>query len=460
MAEAQLDVSPRPAAPVHTAHRRIQGMIPHPGTLDILESLERTESRSMHGQLPLVWERAQGHQVFDPFGNAWIDFTSTIFVANAGHANPRVVAAIRRELEKPLLHTYSYPSRVRAEYLEYLIANTPARYEKAFLMSAGTEATECGLKLMRLAGMAAGKRRPGVVCFEGNWHGRTMGAQMLSSNQAQKAWIGHEDPNVHHLPFPYPWTDEAARDPGAFFRDSFAAMLAAKGLDPDRDLCGVMFESYQGWGAWFYPQAFMDEVFAAARRHGLVVCADEVQSGFGRTGELFTCMHYGHEPDLLCCGKGASSSLPLSLVLGPASIMDLPDVGSMSSTHSANPLSCAAGMASFQALLEDGLMARGKALGPIFHGRLQAMAHRHPEHIRYVTGRGLLAALIFMTPDHEPLSEAATDICMEALRGGLLLVHTGRESVKMAPPLCIPEDALIEALDVLDECLDLCLGRL
>uniref|UniRef100_I2Q7L1 4-aminobutyrate aminotransferase family protein n=1 Tax=Desulfovibrio sp. U5L TaxID=596152 RepID=I2Q7L1_9BACT len=454
MPEATLDFTPRPVPLVHTAYRRIQTMIPPPEALAVMASLERTESRSMHGQLPLVWDRAAGYQVADPYGNVWIDFTSSIFLANVGHANPRVVAALRRELEKPLLHAYNYPTVIRAEYLEYLIANTPARYEKAFLLSAGTEATECGLKLLRLAGRESGKRRPGVVCFEGNWHGRTMGAQMLSNNLAQKAWIGFEDPNIHHLPFPYPWLEGVADDPAEFFRKSFESLLDRKGLDPDRDLCGVLFESYQGWGAWFYPQAFIDAVFDTAHRHGLLVCADEVQSGFGRTGELFAFMHYGREPDILCCGKGASSSLPLSLVLGPAAVMDLPEVGSMSSTHSANPLACAAGLASLQALLEDGLLERGRRLGPAFHARLQTMAAKRPDRLRYVNGAGLLAGLILMDPDLAPLSEDASRTCLEALQRGLLLVHTGRESIKMAPPLCIPEDALTEGLDVLEVCLD------
>ena len=156
----------------------------------------------MHGQLPVVWDRAEGFQVFDAWGNCWLDFTSTIFVTNAGHGNPRIVAALRRVLDKPLLHTYTFATQERVDFIDYLIQNTPPQFEKAFLLSAGTEATECALKLMRLHGQSAGKRRGGVLCFEGNWHGRTLGAQMMGWNPKQKEWIGYQDPNIHHLPFP------------------------------------------------------------------------------------------------------------------------------------------------------------------------------------------------------------------------------------------------------------------
>ena len=157
-----------------------------PESLPLLETLDQYETIAMHGQLPIVWDRAEGFQVHDAWGNTWIDFTSTIFVANAGHGNPRIVAAIREQLNKPLLHSYTFATKVRADYIKYLIESTPAQFEKAFLLSAGTEATECALKLMRMHGYKNGKRRPAIVTFEGNWHGRTLGAQMLRYNQAQK----------------------------------------------------------------------------------------------------------------------------------------------------------------------------------------------------------------------------------------------------------------------------------
>ena len=222
---------------------------------------------------------------------------------------------------------------------------------------------------MRMHAWENGKRRPGIVAFEGNWHGRTLGAQMLSYNPAQKEWIGYQDPNIHHLPFPYPWREEAMADPRAYFRAGMEALLEERRLDPDQDLCGFMLETFQGWGAVFYPREFVAEVVDFARRHGMLVAFDEMQAGFGRTGKLFGYMHYDVEPDILCCGKGASSGLPLAVVLGSREIMDLPEIGSMSSTHSANPLVCAAGLANLEALFEDGLIENSRILGEIFHAR-------------------------------------------------------------------------------------------
>lgn len=449
MAGSRFNLSPRNVPKVNTKHRRIQTQIPVPQSLPILAKVESQESTSMHGALPAIWDRAEGHSVWDAYGNRWIDFTSTIFVTNAGHGNKRIRKALKMVLEKPLLHTYMFVSNERAEYLDYLIANTPAHLEKAFMLSAGTEATECALKLMRMQGWKLKKRRPGILAFEGNWHGRTLGAQMMGWNPAQKEWIGYLDPNIHHLPFPYPWREEAMKDPRGYFRDGLAKLCAEKGLDPRQDLCGVMMETWQGWCAAMYPPAFVQEVEAFCRENGLLLAFDEMQSGFGRTGKLFGYMHYGVEPDLLCCGKGAASSLPLSLVLGRREIMDLPDIGSMSSTHSANPMVCAAGKANMQAILEDGLMDNAAKLGPIFQAELEKIRAAHPQYLSQVIGLGLVAALIFRNPSGEPLvwlGDRASELAMER---GLLVVHTGRESIKIAPPLSITEDALLEGCSVL-----------
>ena len=230
MSGNQFSLEPVEVLRVETKFRRIATSIPVPESIPILEDLERYESRAMHGQLPLVWDRAEGFQIHDAWGNTWIDFTSTIFVANAGHGHPRIIQALREQLDKPLLHTYTYASQVRRDYLRYLIQVTPSQFEKAFLLSAGTEATECALKLMRLWGAKQGKKRAGIVALEGNWHGRTLGAQMLSHSASQKEWIGYQDPNIHHLPFPYPWLKEAVSNPRQFFQDAMAALAAPETL--------------------------------------------------------------------------------------------------------------------------------------------------------------------------------------------------------------------------------------
>ena len=398
----------------------------------------------------MIWDSAKDFQICDAWGNTWLDFTSTIFVANAGHGNKRIIKGPKDLLDKPLLHSYTYASNERINYLEYLIQNTPEQFQKAFLLSSGTEATEAALKLMRMNGQNKQKRRGGIVCFNGAYHGRTMGAQMMTGDKEEKKWVGFEDPNIHHIDFPYPWLVENSKE---FFDNSIKKLLENSDLDADKDLCGFMIETFQGWGAIFYPDDFLQALMEFSKEHNILVAFDEMQSGFGRTGKLFGYEHYEVEPDILCCGKGASSGLPLAIVLGSKEVMDLPSIGSMSSTHSANPLACVAGHENLKALLDDGLVENSKKLGKIFHQRLNEIKNKYPTHLQYICGKGLLAALIFVDKDGNALSELCDQVAERAFQKGLLVVHTGRESIKLAPPLSINEEALIEGIEVLEECI-------
>ena len=211
-----------------------------------------------------------------------------------------------------------------------------------------------------------------------------------------------------------------------------------------------MLETYQGWGAIFYPEKFVKTIYNFSKKYDILIAFDEMQSGFGRTGKLFGYQHFDSEPDSLCCGKGASSGPPLSIVLGSSELMDLPNIGSMSSTHSANPISCVAGLENMKALLEDGLIKKASMLGDIFHQKLNHIRQKYPNHLRYISGKGLVAALIFLDESDYPLSKLCDKISELAFQRGLLVVHTGRESIKLAPPLSISKEALLEGLEVLD----------
>jgi 4-aminobutyrate aminotransferase / (S)-3-amino-2-methylpropionate transaminase / 5-aminovalerate transaminase len=435
---------------VSTKYRTIKTNLPVPESLPLLNKMYRLEAQAMHGQYPMIWDKANNFQVFDKWGNVWLDFTSTIFVANAGHSNKRVIKALQDLLKKPLLHTYTYASQERVNYLDYLISKTSSQFEKAFLLSAGTEATDAALKLMRLNGQKVGKRNGGIICFNGAYHGRTMGAQMMTGNEQAKEWIGYKDNNMHHLDFPYPWD---INNPEDFFNSSIEKLIYEENLDPKKDLCGFMLETFQGWGGIFYPKNFVQELMKFAKQHNMLVSFDEMQAGFGRTGKLFGYEHYEVEPDILCCGKGASSGLPLSFVIGSKDIMDLPGVGSMSSTHSANPLVCVAGHQTLISMYEDNLIHNSEKLGVVLHQELNKLKYKYPNHIKHVMGKGLLAALIFQNQESERLSALCDLICEKAFQKGLLVVHTGRESIKLAPPLSISKDALLEGVAVLDECI-------
>ena len=432
---------------VETAYRSIKTSIPCPGTETILSELSSYESRSMQGQLPIVWDRAEDFSVFDKCGNKWIDFTSTIFVTNIGHANTRLTSALKKLLDKPLLHTYAYANELRTEYIKRLVDFSNGHFEKAFLMSAGTEATEAALKLMRMYGYKKNKKRPGVICIEGNYHGRTLGAHMMSKRVTENDWAGYQDPNIYHIQFPYPW--KLHSDNGAAFLKAEIATLTRKGTNIETDICGFMLESYQGWGAVFYPKDFVQSIKKICVSNDVLLTFDEMQAGFGRTGKSFGYEHYDVKPDLICCGKGMGAGVPLSGVLGSAEIMDLPEVGEMSSTHSANPLACAGGLATINEIEEKKLVSQAERKGKIFFDKLYEIKRKYAECVSDVLGKGLVAALIFRDPQGNPKSILASMVSEKCMQRGVLVVHTGRESVKLAPPLTIADEALIEGVDVI-----------
>jgi 4-aminobutyrate aminotransferase-like enzyme len=403
----------------------------------------------MQGQFPIIWDKAEDFSVYDIAGNKWIDFTSTIFVANIGHGNKRVSVAIKEVLDKPLVSTYAYMSEVRAKYLEELIEFAGPPFGKAFLLSAGTEATEATLKLIRMYGQKIGKKRPGIVTLNGNWHGRTMGAQMMSSNAEQKAWIGYEDPNIHHIDFPYPWL--VSEEQGEEFFNKQLDSLKQRGLNLETDIAGFMLETFQGWGALFYPKSFVKAIRKFTEKHLILLAFDEMQAGFARTGKKFGFEHYEVSPDLFACGKGMGGGVSLSGVIGRSEIMDLPEVGNMSSTHSANPLVCAAGLAVLEEIDSKNLVTETARKGQIFKELLNELKTGFPLVINNFYGEGLIASLIFSDYENQSKSLLASKVSQKCMEKGLLVVHTGRESIKLGPPLVITDEAIIEAIQVIKD---------
>ena len=449
MAGYMFSREPKTVALVETKYRKIATQIPTPGTKEIIARLEKTESRSMQGQFPIIWDKAEDFSVYDIAGNRWIDFTSTIFVANIGHGNKRVSAAIKEVLDKPLVSTYAYMSEVRAKYLEKLIEFAGPPFGKAFLLSAGTEATEATLKLIRMHGQKIGKKKPGIVTLNGNWHGRTMGAQMMSSNAAQKAWIGYEDPNIHHIDFPYPWL--VSEELGEEFFNKQLESLKQRGLNLETDIAGFMLETFQGWGALFYPKSFVKAIRKFTEENSILLAFDEMQAGFARTGKKFGFEHYEVSPDLFACGKGMGGGVSLSGVIGRIEIMDLPEVGNMSSTHSANPLVCAAGLAVLEEIESRNIVAETARKGKLLKNLLSDLLNKYPLVLDNYYGEGLIASLIFKDYSNHAKSELASLVSEKCMQKGLLVVHTGRESIKLGPPLIITDEAMMEAVQIIDE---------
>jgi 4-aminobutyrate aminotransferase/(S)-3-amino-2-methylpropionate transaminase len=431
---------------IKTKNRLIRTKIPAPGTDKIISSISKHESRSMHGQLPIIWKSARNFNIFDNAGNKFIDFTSTIFVTNIGHSNQKLKKKLIKLLNGNLMHSYAYANAIKLEYIKKLLSISKKHFEKVFLLSAGTEATDAALKLMRLYGQSISKRKLGIICLEGNWHGRTMGAQLMSGNVSQKKWIGFKDKNIHHLPFPYPWTLEDKKiDPKKFLKNSLKNL--EKKIDIKNDICGVMLETFQGWGALFYPQEYVKQLHKICKKNKILLCFDEMQSGFARTGKMFGYEHYGIKPDLICVGKGMGGGVPISGVLGKKYIMDLPDVGNMSSTHSSNPISCTAGISVLEEI-EDKKIVKNTALkSKILFKYLKNIQNKN-NNIIYIGGKGLVAALIFKKT--KKINYLLKEVCMECMRKGLLVVYTGRESIKIGPPLTISAAALKEGLQILE----------
>jgi 4-aminobutyrate aminotransferase-like enzyme len=239
---------------------------------------------------------------------------------------------------------------------------------------------------------------------------------------------------------------------GAAFLEEGLNSLRAAGVDLAQDVCGFMLETFQGWGAVFYPDDFVQAIAGVCRKHGILLTFDEMQAGFARTGRKFGFQHYGVTPDLIACGKGMGGGVSLSGVLGRAAIMDLPDVGNMSSTHSANPLVCAAGDAVIDEITELNLVTQTARKGELLFAALERLRERFPERIARNLGRGLIAAVLFRDPRtgqaDGPFTSRVAERCMQK---GLLVVHTGRESIKIGPPLTITDAALLEGVDVLGE---------
>lgn len=449
MAAYSFSREPKEVKFISTKNRVIKTKIPAPGTIEILERLDKYESRSMHGQLPIIWDKAIDYNVFDHLGNKWIDFTSMIFVANIGHGNPHLIAKVEEALTKPILGCYAYPNSIRADYLEKLLKFAGPDFEKAFLLSAGTEATEAAFKLMKMNGQRIGKGKNVVIAISGNWHGRTLASQMLSDNKAQKFWINYEQKDILHISFPYPWVLEG-KNAIAFLRETLES-IESKEVSLLDDVCGVILETFQGWGAIFYPKEYVQELRSICDINNILLCFDEMQSGFGRTGKNFGYEHYSVRADLICCGKGMGGGFPISGVIGRAQIMDLPEIGNMSSTHSGNPIMCAAALAVLDEIETKDLVKESRRKGQILHEKLAEIRNKFPKAVSGIYGKGLIASILFYVGENKATFETVSLIVEKCMEKGLIVVHTGRESIKIGPPLTISDDALIEGIEVISE---------
>lgn len=445
-------VTPAKVAPVQTKNRRIATQIPHPDSVAILERLRKVEPICMEGQPAIVWDRADNYHIFDAYGNQWIDFTSGVLITNAGHGRKQMRDAVAQVANHGLLTTYCFPHKYRADLTEALQKVAPRSDDKVMLLSTGSEATELCLKLAREHGRRLGRNEGVFVTFNNAFHGRSLGSQFAGGIPGLKEWIGYTDKHFVNLPFP----DGGVRSPKEADDFSyFEKELAKQGIKPEQ-VIGVMTETYQGGNSSFAPPAYIQALRKWCDDNKVVLIMDEVQAGFGRTGKFWGFEHYGIKPDLIACGKGISGSLPLSAVIGKKELLDQFPPGSMTSTHSGNPVCCAAALASLNIIHDEKLVENAAKTGEILQAAGKRIQKRFSDVILASHGKGLVCSLHCVKPGStEPDPSFAWKVILKAVQSGVMLfggVGSAGASVKISPPLTIPADVLEEALTVLEEC--------
>ncbi len=451
----EFTLTPHEVPRVETGLRRIVTPLPAPASLDVLAALRRHEPRAMQGQPPIVWDRAEGFQVYDNSGNCWIDWSSGVLITNAGHGRREIRDAIAAHANSGLLATYAFANETRARLLSRLSGLLPPELNRIFLLTTGSETVECAIKLSRMHGLQSGGRgKKVIVSFQDAFHGRTLGAQQAGGIPDLKTWIGNLDAAFVQVPFP-----DGYRNTEVSF-DAFLRRLQEQGVEANT-IAGVVAETYQGGSAAFADKTFMKALRQWCTGHKIVLTLDEVQAGFGRTGTMWGFEHYGIVPDLALFGKGISSSLPVAAVAGAASIMDLAAPGTMSSTHGGNPVCCAAALASIDLIVKEGLVDAARSQGAFLHERLRAIKDRFPC-IGAVLGLGLVAGVHCVRPGtKDPDANLAWTVVERCFEKGLLMfapVGPGGATVKICPPLNISREAIDESTAVFEEAVAECVA--
>ena len=413
--------------------------VPHSNAEDIFSRLDKIEPGSMHGQPKIVWHRAQGCHVYDEFENEFIDFTSGVLIANCGHNHPKVNAAIRSVLDQGLLTSYIFVNKHRVKLLENILRHVPVGMEQVLLFCSGSEAIEASIKLAKnYAKKNYSGAKKYILSFNGSFHGRTLGSQLAGGIPALKDWIEERDTNFLQVPYP----DEDIQETCDF--EKFKQSIQGQGICPNEISC-LVFETYQGGVVKFAPIDFMQKLRQWCDENAISFIADEVQAGFGRTGKWWGFEHYGIIPDIIACGKGISSSLPVSAVIGRKEIMDQFSPGAMSTTHSGNPLCSAAAAANIEVIEEQNLVQNAADMGEILQAEMQKLAELYPSLIKCVYGKGLVCGVHFFNAAD---ALKAVNLCVEE---GLMLfnpVGTSGSTVKFNPPLTIDKDLLLQGISL------------
>jgi 4-aminobutyrate aminotransferase len=429
--------------------------LPGPKARAAVEADHRLISPSYTRSYPLVAKRGRGCRVEDVDGNEFLDSAAGIAVTSTGHCHPEVVAAIQKQAAE-LIHISGtdFYSELLTDLAERLSAVAPMPGpHKVFYGNSGAEAIECALKLARYH---TGRQQ--IISFFGAFHGRTMGALSLTgSKPQQKRRFSPLVPGVTHIPYPYAYRGckGDAQDEEAFSIGCarFIEEKLFKTTLPPEEVAAVFVEPIQGEGGYVVaPDNFLRELRTICTRHGILLVADEVQCGAGRTGKWWAIEHSGVEPDMVCMAKGIASGMPLGVCMTRAEIMDWAP-GSHASTFGGNPVSIAAALATMD-ILEREAMGNAARVGAMMLDRLRGWKQTHPL-VGDVRGRGLMIGIELVKDQatREPAAELRNRIETQAFERGLIVLGCGESTLRLSPPLILKAEEATVALDILEDAL-------
>jgi acetylornithine/LysW-gamma-L-lysine aminotransferase len=371
---------------------------------------------NLYQRFPVTIEKGLGAHVWDINGKEYIDCMGGYGVALVGHRNPRVVNAIKSQLEKIITVHSSVYNKTREEFLESLIKIAPKKLNQVHLNNSGAEAVEAAIKFAR---KFTGKK--GMVAMNGSYHGKSLGALSVTFNPKYRKSF---EPLVESVSFaPYGDID------------------ALRSTITD-DTGFVILEPIQGEsGIHVPPDGFLQDVRKLCDERHILLIFDEIQSGFGRTGKMWAGEHWNTTPDIMCLAKGIAGGVPMGATLVKSDILACMQKGEHSSTFGGNPLSCAAGIGAIQALTQDGLVDNAAKMGKIFRNGLQRLQEKH-KIIREVRGKGLMIGI--------ELKFEVKDILFEGIQNGVLLLYSGKNIIRLLPPLVITEQDITKVIEILD----------
>jgi 4-aminobutyrate aminotransferase/(S)-3-amino-2-methylpropionate transaminase len=430
--------------------------VPGPKSRALLERRRRAVPLGVFNVTPVFAESAEGARLTDVDGNVFLDFAGGIGVMNVGHGQPAVVEAARRQLGR-LVHT-CFSVAMYEPYValaETLNRITPGSFaKKSMFFNSGAEAVENSIKVARAA-----TGRPAVVCFEDAFHGRTLLTLTLTSKIVPyKSDFGPFAPEIYRVPYAYCYRcSYNLRYPECRLACADALHNVFKRHVQASRVAAVVVEPILGEGGFVCPpEGWLRRLHEICRAEGILLIADEVQTGFGRTGRMFACEHYGVEPDLLVSAKSLAAGLPLSAVTGRAELMDRPVAGGLGGTYAGNPVACAAALEAVRLLEEGTLLERARAIGETTRRRFRAMADRH-RIIGDVRGVGAMNALELVKDraTRQPAKDEAGAVLKYCYEHGLLTITAGTYGnvLRTLMPLTISDEELEEGLDILESAL-------